>query len=56
MSLQSCPPSAANTMLGICYTYEAFCCGMHGCCVVECGIAYCATQHTAIATPTEGSP
>ena len=39
MSLQSCPPSAANTMLGIYYTCEALCCSAHGCCAVECGVA-----------------
>ena len=52
ISVQSCPPSAANTMLGICYTCEALCCSAHGCCAVECGVAYCAAQHTAIATLT----
>ena len=52
MSIPSCPPSAANTMLGICYTCEALCCSAHGCCAVECGVACCAAQHTAIATLT----
>ena len=52
MSLQSCPPSVANTMLGICYTCEALFYSAHGCCAVECGIACCAAQHTAIATLT----
>ena len=47
-----CPPSVANTMLGICYTCEALCCSAHGCCAVECGVACCAAQHTAIATLT----
>ena len=51
LSLLSCPPSAASTMLGICYTCVALCCSAHGCCAVECGIAYCTAQHTAIATP-----
>ena len=37
-------------MLGIYYTCEALCCSAHGCCAVECGIACCATHHTAIAT------
>ena len=51
-SLQSYPPSVANTMLGICYTCEALCCSAHGCCAVECSVACCAAQHTAIATLT----
>ena len=50
LSLKSCPPSVANTMLGICYTCVVLCCSAYGCCAVECGIAYCAAQHTAIAT------
>ena len=52
LSLQSCPPSAANTMLGIYYTYVALCCSAHGCCAVECGVACCTTQHKASATLT----
>ena len=52
MSLESCPLSAANTTLGICYTCEALCCSTHGCCAVECTIACCVAQHTAIATLT----
>ena len=50
--LQSCPPSAANTTLGICYTCVALCCSPHGCCAVECGAACCAAHNTAIATLT----
>ena len=50
MSLQSCPPSAANTILGICYSCEALYCSAYGCCAVECDVACCTTQHTAIAT------
>ena len=49
-SLQSCPSSVANTMLGIYYTCVALCSRAHGCCAVECGIACCTAQHTAIAT------
>ena len=56
LSLQSCPLSAANTILGICYTCEELCCSAHGCCAVECGIACCAAQRTAIATFTIFSP
>ena len=52
MSLQSCPPSAANTILGIWYTCEALCCSALGCCAVERGVACCTAQHTAIATLT----
>ena len=52
ISLQSYPPSAANTTLGICYTCEALCCSAHGCCSVECGVACCTAQHTAISTLT----
>ena len=52
MSIPSCPPSAANTMLGISYTYGALCCSAHGFCAVECGVACCTAQHTAIATLT----
>ena len=52
LALQSCPPSAANTMLGICYTCVVLCCSAHGCCAMECGVACCTAQHTAIATLT----
>ena len=52
LPLKSCPTSAANTMLGICYTCVAFCCSVDGCCAVECSVAFCAAQHTAIATLT----
>ena len=52
LSLQSCPPSIANTMLGICYTCVALCCSAHGCYAVECDVACCAAQHTAIVTLT----
>ena len=52
MSLPICPSSAANIMLGICYTCEALCCIGHGCCAVECGVACCIAQHKAIATLT----
>ena len=45
-------PSAANTTLGICYTCVVLCCSAHGCCAVECGVACCTAQHTAIATLT----
>ena len=31
---------------------EALCCSAHGCCAVECSVACCAAQHTAIATLT----
>ena len=55
MSLQSCPPSADNTMLAICYTCEALCYSAHRCCAVECSVACCAAQHTAIATLTVGT-
>ena len=55
LSLQSYPPSVANTMLGICYTFVAFCCSAHGCCGVKCGVACCASQHTAISTLTVGT-
>ena len=50
MSLPSCPPSATNTSLAICYTCEALYYSSHECFAVECGIAYCTAQHTAIAT------
>ena len=36
LSLQSCPPNVANTMLGICYTCVVLYCSGHGCCTVEC--------------------
>ena len=52
ISLPSCLPSAANTMLGIYYTCEALCCSEHGCCAVECSVACCTAQQTAIATLT----
>ena len=39
-------------MLGIYYTCVALCYSAHGCCAVECGVACCAAQHTAIATLT----
>ena len=52
LSLQSFPPSAANTMLGISYTYATLCCSAYGCCAVECSGACCTAQHTAIATLT----
>ena len=39
-------------MLGIYYTSVVLCCSAHGCCAVECGVACCAAQHTAIATLT----
>ena len=52
ISLQSCPLSAANTMLGVCYTCEVLCCTAHGCYAVVCGVACCAAQHTVIATLT----
>ena len=52
MSILSYPPSVANTTLGIYYTYEALFCGAYGCCVVDCGVACCAAQHTAVATLT----
>ena len=42
----------ANKTLGIGYTYVALCCSAHGYYAVECGVAYCASQHTAIATLT----
>ena len=31
LSLQSCPPSAANTTLGLCYTCVVLYCSAHGC-------------------------
>ena len=40
--LQSCPPSAATTMLSICYTCVVLCCSAHRCYAVECGVACCA--------------
>ena len=52
LSLQTCSPSVANAMLGICYTCVALCCSAHWCCAMECGVACCAAQHTAIATLT----
>ena len=52
MSLQSFPPSVANTMLGICYTFVVLCCSVDGCYAVECGVACCIAQHTAIAALT----
>ena len=52
MSLPSCPQSAANTTVGICYTCEALCCSAHRCYAVECGVACCAAQHTASETLT----
>ena len=39
-------------MLGICYTCVALWRSAHGCCAMECSIACCAAQHTAIATLT----
>ena len=53
MTLASCPLSASNTTLGMYYTCEALCCSAHGCCAVECSVAWYAAQHTAIATLTE---
>ena len=52
LSLQSCPPSVANTTLGICYICVALCCSAHGYCAVEFSVACCAAKHTAIATST----
>ena len=52
MSLQNCPPSVANTMLGICYTCNVLYCNAHGYCAIECGVACCAAQHTATVTLT----
>ena len=50
--LQNCPPSVANTMLGICYTCAVLCCSAHGCCSVECGVACCmAHSHCNPYTP-----
>ena len=42
MSLKSYPPSAANTMLGICYTCEVLYCSAYRCYAVDCGVACCA--------------
>ena len=39
-------------MLGICYACVVLCCSAHGCCAVECGVACCAAQYTAIETLT----
>ena len=52
LSLKSCPPSVANTTLSICYTCVGLSCSAHGCCAVECSVACCAAQHTAITTLT----
>ena len=52
MFLQSGPPSASNTTLGIYYTCEVLCCSAHGCCAVEYCVACCVAQHKAIATLT----
>ena len=55
LSLQSCPPSAASTMLAIYYICVALCCSTHECCAVEYGVTCCAAQHTAIAALTFGT-
>ena len=39
-------------MLGISCTYEALYCSAYGRCAVECSVACCAAQHTAVATLT----
>ena len=46
----------ASTMLGICYTCVALCCSAHGCCAVECSVACCTIQYTAITNLTIGAP
>ena len=50
---QPCPPSAASTMLGICFIpVVVLCCSEHWCCAVERDLACCAKRCTANATLT----
>ena len=49
--VQSCPPIAANTTLGICVIPSvALYCSTHMRCAMDRGVSCCNTHHTAIVT------